>query len=72
MKVKITVRVQRVRGAESRTELQMVIMGHRGRGEHSEGRYYPATLQAGVTAPGICWYPAKRTAPAVNQGGTVV
>ena len=31
-----------------------------------------ATLQAGVTAPGICWYPAKRTAPAVNQGGTAV
>ena len=20
--------------------------------------------------PGICWYPAKRTASAVNQGGT--
>ena len=43
-------RTQRFRGAESRTELQMVIMGHRGRGEHGEGRYYPATLQAGVTA----------------------
>ena len=26
--------------------------------------------EAGVTCPGICWYPHKRTGHAVNQGGT--
>lgn len=37
-RVLITVRVQRVRGAESRAELQMVIMGHRGRRESGSPR----------------------------------
>ena len=31
---------------------------------------YSATLWAGVQMPGICWYPAKCTGHAVNQGGT--
>lgn len=31
---------------------------------------YSATLQASVQMPGICQYPAKCTAQAVNQGGT--
>lgn len=31
---------------------------------------YSATWQADVICRRICWYPAKRTGHAVNQGGT--
>ena len=50
VKVKTIMRAQRVRGAGSRTEMQVVTMGHRGRGKRGippvacdvEGRRYPA------------------------------
>ena len=58
----------RVRAAESRAERRQANGSRRARGTVER----PSISRRGGIRqlPGICWYPAKRTAYAVNQGGT--
>ena len=73
VRVKTTMRAQRVRGAGSRTEMQMVTMGHWGRGESGLAASIPRRRRQALSGREyVGTLLSVRQHSAANQGGTAV
>ena len=73
VRVKTTMRAQRARGAVIRAEMQMVTMGHRGRGESGMAASIPRRRRQALTGREyVGTLLSVRQHFAAKQGGTAV